>query len=133
MESQLQPGLKGQIQRVVQERDSTQHVGGGSVLVLASPVMIGLMETAAMEAVRPLLPAGQETVGVHVDVRHLAPTPVGMNVIVHAELLKVEGRMLTFRVTAKDDKEQIGEGTHVRAIIDGARFQSRVQAKAAGK
>lgn len=129
MAFQLEPGIKHQIQRTVEEQYTATHVGSGQAAVLATPVMILFMETAAMEAVLNGLPLGHQTVGVHVDVRHVAPTPVGMRVDVTAELIKVEGRLLTFQVTAHDEREVVGTGTHQRAIIDLARFQERVQAK----
>jgi predicted thioesterase len=134
MTNSLKPGLKGQIQKTVEEQHTATHIGSGKVPVLATPAMIGFMEWAATETVQPYLLEGFTTVGTHVDVRHLAPTPVGMKVTFQAELIRAEGRTLTFRVTALDEKEKVGEGTHQRTIIDVARFQSRVQAKvAAGK
>jgi predicted thioesterase len=130
MSESLQPGLHGQLERVVGPTDTAAHFGSGGVQVLATPVMIGLMEYAAVAALENLLPPTAQTVGVHVDVRHLAATPVGMKVTAHAELLKVDGRKLTFRVWVEDEKEKVGEGTHERAIIDVARFLAKVQAKA---
>jgi len=97
--------------------------------VLATPEMIRLMERAAVAAVDHLLPDGYRTVGVEVDVRHLAATPVGMRVRVQAELVAVEGRKLTFHVEAFDEVEKIGEGAHWRVIIDLERFKERVEAK----
>jgi predicted thioesterase len=129
MDFHLQPGIQHQIERTVTEEYTATHVGSGNAAVLATPVMILFMETAAMEAVQERLPPGHTTVGVHVDVRHIAPTPVGMKVTVTAELIQVEGRLLTFRVTARDEQETVGTGTHQRAIIDLGRFQGRVQAK----
>ena len=131
MDHNLQPGLKGNIQRTVTEKDTATHVGSGNASVLASPVMICWMEVAAMETADPQLPQGYRTVGIHVDVKHIAPTPLGMRVTARAELLKVEGKVLTFRVTAEDEKEVVGEGTHQRAIIELTRFQERVRSKGA--
>ncbi len=129
MANELTPGLHGQLERVVRTADTATHLGSGKVQVLASPVMIGLMEYAAVNAVDHLLPPGSQTVGIHVDVKHIAATPVGMKVTAHAELTRVEGRTLTFRVWTEDEKEPIGVGTHVRAIIDLAKFEQKVQAK----
>src|SRR5262249_51332271 len=129
MRSPLHPGLTAKLERTVEPKDTATHLGGGKVQVLASPVMIGHMEYAAAAAVEPSLPEGAQTVGIQVDVRHIAATPVGMKVTAHAELTKVEGRMLTFRVWAEDEKERIGEGTHQRAIIDVAKFDAKVNAK----
>lgn len=97
--------------------------------MLATPRLIGLMEQASRDAVQPYLPEGQDTVGVEVNVRHLAPTPLGGRVTATAELVSVEGNRLTFRVEARDDVEQVAQGTHVRAIVDLDRFQKRLRAK----
>ena len=123
------PGLVGQIEMVVHEENTAQHLGSGNVAVLAAPEMIRLMEKAAVAAVDHLLPDGYHTVGVEVNIRHLAATPVGMRVRAQAELVAVEGRKLTFRVEAFDEVERIGEGEHRRAIIDVGRFKERVEAK----
>jgi predicted thioesterase len=131
MHLQLEPGVKNQIQWTVGEQHTAQHIGSGRVPVFATPAMILLMETTAQEAVEPFLPAGMTTVGTHLDVRHLAPTPIGMKVTAHVELIRVEGRVLTFHVMAEDEQERIGEGTHQRVIIDVARFRQRVEAKEA--
>jgi predicted thioesterase len=125
----LKIGLIGEIRRTVEDRHTARHLGSGNVSVLATPIMVALMEEAAIEAVDHLLPEGQQTVGIHLDVKHLAPTPVGMEVIARAELTDIDGRILTFRVTAEDENEQVGEGTHKRAIIDLARFQGRIAKK----
>jgi len=114
---------------VVHEENTAQHLGSGNVAVLATPEMIRLMEKAAVAAVDHLLPDGYRTVGVEVNVRHLAATPVGMKVRVQAELIAVEGRKLTFRVEADDEVEKIGEGGHRRVIIDVEKFKERVEAK----
>jgi fluoroacetyl-CoA thioesterase len=133
MDLDLQPGVKNQVQWTVTEQHTAQHIGSGRVPVFATPAMILLLETAAQEGVQPFLPEGLTTVGVHLDVKHLAPTPVGMKVTGRAELIRVDGRILTFRVTAEDEVEPIGEGTHQRAVIDVARFQKRVEAKAGAR
>jgi predicted thioesterase len=127
---EIVPGLVGQSEMVVCEENTARHLGSGSVDVLATPEMIRLMEKAAVAAVDHLLPDGYRTVGVEVNVRHLAATPLGMRVRVQAELVAVEGRKLTFRVEAFDEVEKIGEGEHRRVIIDLERFEERVKAKA---
>ena len=127
--SHIKPGLKGFVEIVVAEQHTAPHVGSGRVHVLATPVMINLMEAAALQAVEGLLPAGHQTVGIHLDVTHVAATPVGMRVRAHAELTKVEKRTLTFRVHAEDAKEPIGEGVHERIIINLERFDVRMQEK----
>ena len=123
------PGLRGEAELVVGEEHTALSVGSGRVHVFATPLMIALMEQAAVAATEEALAPGQQTVGVHLDVRHVAATPLGMRVTARAELTKVEGRMLTFKVTAVDEKEPIGEGTHQRSIIDAERFSARMQAK----
>ena len=126
---QIVPGLVGQTELLVGEENTASHLGSGNVAVLATPEMIRLMEKAAVAAVDHLLPDGYRTVGVEVNVRHLAATPVGMRVRAQAELIAVEGRRLTFRVAAFDEVERIGEGEHRRVIIDLERFKERVEAK----
>ena len=129
----LTPGLLGSAEILVGTRDTAPHVGSGRVKVLATPVMVNLMEEAALNAVEGLLPEGHQTVGTHLDVHHFAATPVGLRVTAHAELMKVDGRTLTFRVSAEDEKEPIGNGTHERIIINVARFDKRAQEKAGRK
>ncbi len=125
----LQPGLKGFVEIVVNEEHTAPHVGSGRVRVLATPIMINLMEAAALQAVEGLLPAGHQTVGIHLDVTHVAATPVGMCVRAHAELIRVDRRTLWFRVHAEDEKERIGEGAHERIVINLAKFDVRMQDK----
>jgi predicted thioesterase len=128
--SQLHPGLIGETEIVVGTRDTAPHVGSGKIKVLATPVMVSLMEEAALNAVEGLLPPGHQTVGTRLDISHVAATPVGLNVIARAELVKLDGRRLTFRVWADDERDRIGEGTHERIIVDVARFDARAQEKA---
>lgn len=125
----LTPGLIGESQTVVTEDNTAKHLGSGNVKVFATPEMVRLMEQAGVAAVDHLLPEGQRTVGVAVDVKHLAATPLGMTVTAHVELVAVEGRRLTFRVEAFDEVEKVGEGTHQRYVIDVARFQQRMVEK----
>jgi fluoroacetyl-CoA thioesterase len=126
---EIVPGLVGQTELLMGEENTASHLGSGNVAVLATPEMVRLMEKAAVAAVDHLLPDGYRTVGVAVNVRHLAATPVGMRVRVQAKLVAVEGRKLTFRVEAFDEVEKIGEGEHKRVIIDLGRFKERVEAK----
>ena len=125
-------GLTGAAQLVVGEQHTAPHVGSGKVRVLATPVMVNLMEAAALAAAERFLPAGHQSLGTHLDVRHIAATPVGMRVTARAELLKIDGRNLTFRVEAEDERELIGDGTHTRVVVNVARFDQRAQAKAEG-
>ena len=128
--SQLRAGLSGTAEIVVGTRDTAPHVGSGKIRVLATPVMVSLMEEAALNAVEGLLPAGHQTVGTRLDITHVAATPVGLRVTARAEVVRVEGRRITFRVSADDEKERIGEGTHERIVVDVARFDARAQDKA---
>lgn len=127
--SNIQPGLKGSIELLVGDEHTAPHVGSGRVRVLATPIMINLMEAAALQAVEGLLPPGHQTVGIHLDVTHVAATPVGMRVRAHAQLSRVENRTLFFHVHAEDEKERIGEGAHERIVINLAKFDVRMQAK----
>ena len=97
--------------------------------ILATPVMIMIMENAALNAMKPYLAAGESALGTRVDVRHLAATPVGRSVTGEAEITKVDGRRLEFTIRALDGAEVIGTGTHERMIIDLARFSERLKAK----
>jgi len=126
----IQPGLSGEIRLVVGPEHTARHLGSGGVQVLATPHMVLLMERAGVAAVDSLLPDGYMTVGAHLDVRHLAPTPVGLEVVARADLVEVDGRALTFRVTVHDGIELAGEGTHRRYIINLERFGQRVAEKA---
>jgi predicted thioesterase len=130
--AELKPGLSGTAEIVVGTRDTAPHVGSGKIGVLATPIMVNLMEAAALQAVERFMPDGFQTVGTHLDVRHFAATPVGMTVRARAELLGVAGRTLTFRLQAADDREPIGEGVHERLIINVERFDARMQKKLKG-
>ena len=124
-------GVKGTAEIVVGEQHTASIVGSGRVHVLATPVMINLIEAAALAAVEHLLPPGQQSLGTHLDVRHFAATPVGMRIAAEAELIKIDGRLLTFRVTAADAIETVGDGTHERVVVTLDRYAQRVQKKAA--
>ena len=99
--------------------------------VLATPVMIMMMENAALNAIKPYLDASQSAVGTRVDVTHLAATPVGRTVHANAEVTKVDGKRIEFRIEASDGAEKIGTGTHERMVIDMAKFSARLKAKSA--
>jgi predicted thioesterase len=125
----LHPGLSGSATLVVGEEHTAPRVGSGRVHVLATPVMINLIEAAALDAVERLLPAGHQSLGTVLNVRHIAATPVGMRVTARAEVTGVEGRTVRFRVEARDEKELIGDGTHERVVVNVAKFDLRVQRK----
>jgi len=134
MES-IHPGLNAERTTTVVDELLATHFGSGGIAVYATPAMIALMESAAVAAIDPLLPEGQASVGIALDVKHLAATPPGQQVWARAEVVAVEGRKVTFRVQAWDEQGRlsptslIGEGTHTRYVVDTARFVARVQAK----
>ena len=125
----LKPGLQGSATLVVGEEHTAPRIGSGHVHVLATPVMINLFEAAALDAIERLLPAGQQSLGTLLNVRHIAATPVGMRVTASAEVVGVEGRTVRFRVQARDEKELIGDGSHERVVVNVAKFDLRVQKK----
>jgi fluoroacetyl-CoA thioesterase len=98
--------------------------------VFATAFMVGFIEWACIETLRPYLDPHERTVGTHVDVSHLAATPVGMTVTAAVELVELRGRKLRFKVSCRDDADLIGEGFHDRAVIDHPKFMARVSAKA---
>jgi fluoroacetyl-CoA thioesterase len=128
----IKPGASGRAQLVVAEEHTAPRVGSGKVHVLATPVMINLIEAAALAAIEHLLPAGHQSLGTRLDVRHLAATPVGMKIFASAVVESVSGRTVVFKVTASDEKEVIGDGTHERVVVNVAKFDARVQRKLAG-
>jgi predicted thioesterase len=122
----LTVGMRGEASLVVGEAQTAAAFGAGGVLVLGTPMMIGLMENAAWQLVQPELPEGESTVGTLVNVRHLAATPMGGHVVATAELIEIDDRRLVFRVSARDDTQLIGEGTHERFRIVLERFLARL-------
>jgi len=125
-------GTKGESTLLVTAENAVSFLGVEGARVLGTPFLIGHIEFTARDSVLPFLEEGYDTVGTRVDVRHLAATPIGMRVTFRSELTGVEDRRLSFKVEAFDDKDRIGEGTHERAIINVAKFASRLQAKASG-
>lgn len=123
-------GLKGHLEQTVTEEVTADRIGSGLVKVFATPMMIALIEQTCNESVVPYLEPGQGTVGTHVDVSHCAATPVGMRVWCDSELVEVDRRRLVFVVKAYDECGLIGEGRHERFIIDSAKFQAKIDAKA---
>src|SRR6516162_283243 len=114
LETKLPAGVQGSAELLVGEEHTAPRVGSGKVHVLATPVMINLIEAAALAAVEHLLPPGHQSLGIHLDVSHTAATPIGLRVTATAEVVHVEGRTVTFKVAARDDFEEIGGGTHKR-------------------
>ena len=120
--SELQPGLTFELRREVRPEMSARHLGSGDVGVLATPAMVAMMEGASMRSVQPHLSEGQTTVGYIVNIRHLAPTLIGAEVVATARLQSVDGRKLKFRVEVHEGDKLVGEGEHVRVIIDSENF-----------
>src|ERR1700681_4472040 len=128
----LEPGLVGTATLTVTDDHTAARMGSGRAPVLATPMMIALMEAAAVECVEGVLPEGQESLGTSIEIEHIAATPVGMIGAARAELRHVDGRRLTFDVEARDERELIGKGRHTRVLVDSARFRAKAQAKAGG-
>jgi predicted thioesterase len=122
-------GARGEMKLLVTSESAITFMGVDGPRVLSTPHMIGRMELTSRDAVLPFLDPGFDTVGTHVDVYHLAAAPVGVVVTFTAEVTAVDGRRIHFRVEAWDEKEKIGEGTHERAIINVAKFATRLAEK----
>ncbi|MGQ0457518.1 MAG: thioesterase family protein [Hyphomicrobium sp.] len=128
--SKLGVGLTGTATARVTPERLAPEVGSGAAPVLASPMMVALMEAAAVNCIEQLLPPDHLSLGVHLDVAHIAPTPLGLTVTVTATLTSIVGRKLTFSVNAHDGVEAIGSGAHTRIVVDTPRFMARLAAKA---
>ncbi len=123
----LQTGLTQTSKTTVSEANTAIALGSGDMPVFATPAMMALMENAAMLAVADELPDGSTTVGGHIESSHLKPSPIGAEVSATATLEKVDGRKLYFKVSASQGDTVIGEGTHLRFIVDREKFLSKVQ------
>src|SRR5258708_15278571 len=131
--SALKEGLTGTARLTGGQQHTAPPIGSGRVHVLATPVMINLMEAAALDAIERLLPPGHQSLGTHLNVGHYAATPVGMGLRASAVVTRVDGRTVEFRVEAFDDKERVGDGTHTRVVVNVERFDQRVQRKLTDK
>jgi fluoroacetyl-CoA thioesterase len=128
--SQIPVGARGTFELVVAAEHLANRFKDATLpSVLATPVMIMVMENAALNAIKPYLASGQSAVGTHVDVAHLAATPVGRKVSGEAEVTRVDGRRIDFAVRAFDGSEPIGAGTHQRMLIELVKFNERLHAK----
>lgn len=125
----LRPGLSAKQSLVVRDQNTATHVGSGVAPVLATPVLVNLFEAAALAALEHRLPRGYQSLGTKLAIEHFAATPRGMRVEVVAEITAVEGRTVTFALTARDEVEDIGRGTHERVVVSVERFDQRVQEK----
>jgi len=122
-------GMKGEVSTLVEREDTAAEVGSGSLLVYATPCMVALMEGAACEAIASALAEDQSSVGIALDIAHLSATPVGLEVRAEAEVTAVEGKIITFSLTAYDEAGKIGEGTHKRCLVSSQKFLDRAYAK----
>ncbi len=129
-------GMNYTLEKTAGKAACTGHLGGGNTdnpagkgFVFATPIMIGWMEEASYEAIRPGLDKGFDSVGTNLHVNHNAPTPMGMKVKVYAELIEIKGKLLNFKVEAYDEKGKIAEGTHGRAVVEVDKFLSMVNSK----
>ncbi len=133
MDFNLKIGMKASMEIIVDENQTAASYGSGGVSVYATPAMVGLLENTSLNAVDPFLPEGYATVGTHLDIKHLAATPVGMKVVANAELIDMDRKKLVFKVEAFDEKEKIGEGFHSRFIINKEKFLKMTEEKACSK
>lgn len=122
-------GMIGQVSTLAEREDTALEVGSGSLLVYATPCMAALMEAAACEAIADALDAQETTVGIELNIQHLSATPVGLEVRAEAQVTAVEGKIISFTVTAYDEAGKIGEGTHKRAVVNSQRFLEKAYAK----
>ena len=125
----LEVGIRGQKETIVTKQNTAAGIGSGSLEVFSTPIMILLMEESCFMSVSDKLDEGFTTVGISVDVRHLSATPLGMKVEIKSELIKIDGRALTFKVEAYDEKGIIGEGIHERFIVNNEKFQAKTDSK----
>ena len=122
-------GMKGTAESFVEREDTAKEVGSGSLLVYATPCMVALMEGAACEAIADAMKDTETTVGIMLNIEHISATPVGLDVRAEAEVTTVEGKVITFQVTAFDEAGEIGRGTHKRVIVNTQRFLDKAYTK----
>ena len=122
-------GMKAEVSTLVEREDTAKEVGSGDLLVYATPCMVALMEGAACEAIAQCLSDSQTTVGTALNIEHISATPVGLEVRATAEVTDIEGKVITFAVTAFDETGEIGHGTHKRVIINSQKFLEKAYNK----
>ena len=127
----IELGLKGTACCIVDEKNTAKSLRSGGLEVLATPIMVALMEEAALKSVRPYLEPGTDTVGTRLDVSHDAATPIGMQAWAESELVEIDRRRLVFNVKAYDETGPIGQGRHERFIVDMEKFTAKCNAKLA--
>jgi predicted thioesterase len=121
--------MKAEVSTLAEREDTAKEVGSGDLLVYPTPCMVALMEGAACEAIAQALKEDQTTVGTALNIEHISATPVGLEVRAEAEVTAVEGKVITFRVTAYDEIGEIGRGTHTRVIVNSQKFLEKAYAK----
>lgn len=122
-------GMKGEVSTYIEREDTAKEVGSGDLLVYATPCMVALMEGAACEAIADALSDTQTTVGTALNIEHISATPVGLDVRAEATVTAVEGKVITFEVSAYDEAGQIGKGTHKRVIVNAQKFLEKAYDK----
>jgi len=122
-------GTRGRFEQTVADEHLASRLDSALAAVMSTPTMIGMMELAAIDAIRPFLDPGEGSVGVSIGVQHVAATPPRHRVRAEAEVTKCEGRRLEFKVRAFDEVDEIGSGEHRRAVIDTAKFDERLKPK----
>lgn len=126
----IEPGLEAEVERTVTRPDLASALGSGDVDVLGTPTVVALCEMAAVEALRPALGPQETSVGVRIDLEHLAPTLAGATIVARARLVEVTKRTLRFEVQASDEAGEIARGTHLRVVVDRERFLESARARA---
>ena len=129
----IEQGTVFELTFTVTEELTAQAVGSGTLPVLATPVLAARLEECARRAAAPFLPAGNSTVGTHLDLKHLSPTPVGMTVACRAEVIRAEGRFLSYSLSASDAAGLVAEGTHARVVIQDQNFLDKANRKSETK
>lgn len=125
----LQIGIKGHLEKCVEDQFSAKKVGSGELEVLSTPMMIALIEETAWKSTAPYLEEGTTTVGTKIDISHLSATPIGLNIICDTELIEIDNRRLVFKVNVRDEKTKIGEGIHERFIVNKEKFIEKTKQK----
>ncbi len=127
--TEIKPGLNYEISTLVEKSLCTEHLGSKIGPVLSTPHLCGLFEDTCIMALSPILNEEQNSVGMEISVKHLAPTPIGLNIKVKVELIKYEHPFLTWKLYAEDNIQKIAEGTHIRALINIDKFESKIAQK----
>lgn len=126
---EIKVGMKGEVSTLVERGDTAAEVGSGTLLVYATPCMAALMEGAACEAIADVMDENQTTVGTELNIQHLSATPVGLEVRAEAEVIAVEGKVITFQLRAFDEAGEIGSGTHKRVLVNSQKFLEKAYTK----